>query len=128
MRIGLSSVFVDDQEKAPAFLYQTNRLGFTKVNDVDLGEFRWLTVAVARDSDIELVLEPNAHPAARRFQRAIYSDGISATALYSDDIMQEYEQLLARGVSFKDKPMDNGGVWTAIFDDTVGNWIQLVQV
>lgn len=125
MRIALSSIFVDDQ--ANALKFYTDILGFTKVNDIDLGEFRWLTVATSAETPFELVLEPNAHPAAKTFQQAIYAEGIPMTAFYSENINEEYERLLASGVSFKDQPAEYGGVWTAIFDDTVGNWIQLVQ-
>jgi len=130
MRIGVSSIFVNDQAKAQEFY--TNTLGFITVEDIDLGEFRWLTVAGQGEREderkFELVLEPNAHPAATSFQQAIYEDGIPATMFYSDDINTEYQALLDKGVMFKDKPVENAGMWTAIFDDTVGNWIQLVQV
>lgn len=126
MDIKTASIFVEDQSKALAFY--TDILGFRKVNDIDLGEFRWLTVSSDGSDYTELLLEPNAHPAAKAFQEAIYADGIPATLFHSEDIQDEYKRLTAKGVSFKDKPLENGGAWIAIFDDDCGNWIQLVQV
>lgn len=125
MDIKTAGIFVEDQAKALAFY--TDMLGFHTVNDIDLGEFRWLTVSSEGSGKTELLLEPNAHPAAKTFQEAIYADGIPATAFYSDNIQEEYQRLTAKGVSFKDKPVEQGGVWIATFDDTCGNWIQLVQ-
>lgn len=125
MDIKTASIFVEDQSRALAFY--TDILGFSKVNDIDLGEFRWLTVSTGGSGETELLLEPNAHPAAQTDQAAIYSDGIPATLFHSDDIHEVYKQLTEKGVSFKDKPIENGGVWIAIFDDRCGNWIQLVQ-
>ena len=126
MQIKTSSIFVDDQARALAFY--TEMLGFVKREDIDLGEFRWLTVAESADSPVELLLEPNAHPAALVFQRAIYEDGIPATVFNCDDMDTEYNSLSGKGVSFKDRPMDAGDYRIAIFDDTCGNWIQLVQL
>lgn len=125
MDIRTASIFVEDQAKALTFY--TDILGFRKVNDIDLGEFRWLTVSTDGSAETELLLEPNVHPAAKAYQAAIYADGIPATLFHSDDIQEEYKQLTAKGVSFKDKPTQNGSVWLAIFDDGCGNWIQLVQ-
>ena len=126
MDIKTSGVFVEDQAKALTFY--TEKLGFTKVNDIDLGEFRWLTVTSPGSGETELLLEPNAHPASQAFQAAIYADGIPATMFHSEDIQEEYKQLVEKGVAFKDKPVEAGGVMIATFDDTCGNWIQLVQV
>ncbi|MDP6413877.1 MAG: VOC family protein [Gammaproteobacteria bacterium] len=126
MQIKLCSVFVEDQSSAQIFY--TEQLGFEVVADIDLGEFRWLTVSEKGNSGVELLLEPNAHPAALVFQQAIYADGIPAAVLYTEDINHEYENLIAKGVSFKDKPTNAGGAWIIVFDDTCGNWIQLVQV
>lgn len=126
MDIKTASIFVEDQSRALTFY--TDILGFRKVNDIDLGEFRWLTVSTDGSGETELLLEPNAHPAAKAFQEAIYADGIPATLFHSEDIQEEYARLTAKGVSFKDKPLENGGTWIAIFDDDCGNWIQLVQV
>lgn len=125
MDIKTSGVFVDDQAKALSFY--TDKLGFTKVNDIDLGEHRWLTVTSPGSGETELLLEPNAHPAASTFQAALYADGIPATMFHSADIQEEYKQLVEKGVKFKDQPVESGGVWIAMFDDTCGNWIQLVQ-
>lgn len=125
MDIRTASIFVEDQAKALAFY--TDILGFRRVNDIDLGEFRWLTVSTDGSGGTELLLEPNVHPAAKAYQAALYADGIPATLFHSDDIQQEYKQLTAKDVSFKDKPAQNDGVWLAIFDDGCGNWIQLVQ-
>ena len=124
MDIKTASIFVEDQSKALAFY--TDILGFRKVKDIDLGEFRWLTVSTDGSGETELLLEPNAHPATKTYQEAIYADGIPTTLFHSEDIHEEYRRLTAKGVSFKGKPLENGGVWIAIFDDDCGNWIQLV--
>ena len=126
MDIKTTGVLVEDQAKALSFY--TEILGFTLVNDIDLGEHRWLTVTSKGSGETELLLEPNAHPAAKDYQAALYADGIPATMFHSDDIQREYEELVERGVKFKDKPVEAGGVMIAAFDDTCGNWIQLVQV
>lgn len=127
MEIKLASVLVDDQEKALKFY--TEVLGFEKKQDVANGDYRWLTVgSAAAGSDTELLLEPNAHPAARQFQAAIYADGIPATVLFSSDFQGEYERLRSRGVRFKAEPVSEAWGSSVIFDDTCGNWINLVQV
>lgn len=126
MRIGLSSVLVDDQDKAEKFY--TEVLGFEKKTDIPVGEFRWLTVVSPEGSpEIELVLEPNAHPAAATYQAALKTDGIPATAFQSADIQAEYERLTGLGVEFKSEPTSMGDVTLAVFDDTCGNLIQLYQ-
>ena len=126
MKITLSSVLVDDQAKALAFY--TDVLGFVKKNDVPAGEFRWLTVVSPEGSaDIELLLEPNSHPAAKTFQKALFDDGIPATSFASADIQQEYKRLIALGVVFRTQPTKAGPVTIAVFDDTCGNLIQLHQ-
>lgn len=125
MDIRTAGVFVEDQSKAIDFY--TEILGFEKINDIDLGEFRWLTVSSEGSAGTELLLEPNAHPAAKAYQAALYADGIPATMFHSDDIQEEYKQLSEKGVKFKDQPTEAGGVWIAIFDDGCGNWIQIVQ-
>ncbi len=126
MDIKTASIFVADQGEALAFY--TDTLGFQKINDIDLGEFRWLTVSSAGSNETELLLEPNVHPAAKAYQTALYADGIPAALFHSTDIQEEYKRLLAKGVSFKDQPVENDGAWLAIFDDSCGNWIQLIQV
>lgn len=125
MDIKTASIFVADQSKALAFY--TDILGFQKINDVDLGEFRWLTVSTAGSNETELLLEPNVHPAAKTYQAALFADGIPAALFHSTDIQEEYKRLLTGGVVFKNQPTENGGVWMVIFDDSCGNWIQLVQ-
>ncbi len=126
MRIELASVLVDDQDKALTFY--TNVLGFEKKTDIPMGEFRWLTVVSKQQPDgPELVLEPNAHPAAKTYQAALKADGIPATALAVDDIQEVYERMRVAGVEFKGPPASGGGVTMAVFDDGCGNWIQLYQ-
>jgi catechol 2,3-dioxygenase-like lactoylglutathione lyase family enzyme len=127
MKIKLSSVFVDDQDKALNFY--TEILGFVKKHDIPLGEFKWLTV-VSPDGpdDIELLLEPNNNPAAKAFQEAIFTQGIPATAFVVDDVEQEFEKLTELGVVFHQKPTQAGPVIIAVFNDTCGNLIQIYQV
>ncbi|CAM2009486.1 VOC family protein [Acanthopleuribacter pedis] len=125
MRINLTSVMVDDQAKAETFY--TGTLGFVKKHDIDMGEHRWLTVVSPEGGATQLLLEPNAHPAGKTFQAAIYADGIPAACFEVDDIQAEFERLGAAGVHFKREPMDIGPAWIAILDDTCGNYIQLVQ-
>jgi catechol 2,3-dioxygenase-like lactoylglutathione lyase family enzyme len=127
MQIKLASVFVDDQDKALKFY--TEVLGFEKKQDFANGAYRWLTVGAADGSnDTQLLLEPNAHPAARQFQTAIYADGIPATILFSSDFQRDYERLRGSGVRFKSEPISAGWGTSVIFDDTCGNWINLAQV
>ncbi len=125
MRIYLTSIFVDDQDKALAFY--TGILGFEKKNDIPVGEFKWLTVTSPGDPDgTELLLEPSDHPAAKTFKAALVEDGIPGASFAVDDMNAEYERLTALGVSFTQAPQEMGGVTTAVFDDTCGNLIQLV--
>ena len=125
IKIKIASIFVEDQARALDFYTKT--LGLVKKTDVPAGKYRWLTVASAADSEFELLLEPNAHPASVIFQKAIYSDGIPATMLFVDDIEAEFKRLKEVGVDFTTEPMDAGSVKIATFDDTCGNLIQLVQ-
>jgi predicted enzyme related to lactoylglutathione lyase len=126
MKIRLNSVLVGDQDKA--LLFYTETLGFQKKTDIPVGEFRWLTVVSPEEPEAtELVLEPNAHPAAVTFQQAMYEAGIPLTALQVDDINLEHERLAKSGVVFRTEPTDAGGVTIAVFDDTCGNLIQLYQ-
>ena len=126
MRIALTSVLVDDQEKALAFY--TGVLGFVKRTDIPAGEFRFLTVASPEGPEgVELLLEPNHHPAGKVFQKALFDDGIPATSFASADVQQEYEGLRARGVVFRQPPTAMGPVTVATFEDTCGNLIQLHQ-
>jgi catechol 2,3-dioxygenase-like lactoylglutathione lyase family enzyme len=124
MRITLTSVLVDDQAKALTFY--TDVLGFRKKADIPLGEHRWLTVVSPESPDgVELVLEPDAHPAARRFKAALTEDGIPFTSFTVDDVGHEYDRLLAKGVRFTQPPTPMGPVVTAVLDDTCGNLIQM---
>ena len=125
MQIKISSIFVNDQQHDLDFY--TRILGFNKINDIDLGQFRWLTVSDSDENGMELVLEPNAHPAAKTYQQTIYEEGIPAMVFHSSDIHKEYEDLLKKGVNFETSPNNNGDHWTVVFDDTCGNWIQLLQ-
>ena len=127
MRITLTSVMVDDQEKAHRFY--TEKLGFVTKHDVPMGEHRWLTVVSPEDSsDVELLLEPMGHPAARPFQAALYESGVPAASFASTDIHAEYARLKALGVQFRSEPTQAGPVTIARFDDGCGNIIQLHQV
>lgn len=127
MRINVTSVFVDDQDKALAFY--TDVLGFVAKTDLPAGEHRWLTVVSPEAPDgVELVLEPNAHPAAQAYQQALVADGIPATSFAVDDVQAEFDRLTARGVSFVQPPTPMGPVTTAVFDDTCGNLIQIASM
>ncbi|MFI6509946.1 VOC family protein [Streptosporangium sp. NPDC050855] len=126
MRIHLSSVFVDDQDKALRFY--TDVLGFVKKTEVPLGEHRWLTVVSPDDPDgTELVLEPDEHPAVRPFKTALVEDGIPVTSFAVDDVHAEFERLRGLGVRFTQEPLDMGPVTTAVLDDTCGNLIQIAH-
>ncbi|MEV8595402.1 VOC family protein [Streptomyces sp. NPDC052012] len=126
MRIHLTSVFVDDQEKALRFY--TDVLGFVKKHDVPMGEDRWLTVVSPEDPDgTELLLEPSGHPAVRPYKTALVQDGIPAASFAVDDVRAEYDRLRALGVTFTQEPLEMGPVTTAVLDDTCGNLIQIVH-
>ncbi len=126
MRINLTSVLVDDQDKALRFY--TDVLGFRKKTEVPLGEHRWLTVVSAEDPDgVELVLEPDSHPAVKPFKEALVRDGIPYTSFAVDDVAKEFERLTALGVTFTQAPLTMGPVTTVVLDDTCGNLIQLAQ-
>ena len=123
MRINLASVLVDDQDRALRFY--TEILGFKPKTDVPVGEHRWITVVSPEDpGGTELVLEPDAHPAAKPFKEALVADGIPFTAFAVDDVRAEFERLRGLGVRFTQEPTEMGPVTTAVFDDTCGNLIQ----
>jgi catechol 2,3-dioxygenase-like lactoylglutathione lyase family enzyme len=127
MRILLSSVMVDDQARALAFY--TEKLGFVKKQDIDMGEARWLTVVSPEDnSGVELLLEPTGHPASKVFQKALFDDGIPLTAFAVNDVQVEYERLLALDVEFSMEPTNVGPTTVAVLNDTCGNWIQFYQI
>ena len=127
MRITTASVFVDDQEKALRFY--TDILGFQKKTDVPTGEDRWLTVVSPEAPDgVELLLEPDKHPAARPFKEALVADGIPFTSFGVADTRAEYQRLRDAGVRFVQEPADMGPVVTAVLDDTCGNLIQIASM
>lgn len=127
MKINLTSVLVDDQDKALKFY--TKVLGFVKKRDIPVGEFKWLTVVSPEGpDDIELLLEPNNNPAASTYQKAIFEQGIPFTAFAVEDIQKEYERMKRLGVVFHTEPTQMGMATIAVFDDTCGNLIQLYQV
>lgn len=126
MRITMTSVLVDDQDKALRFY--TDVLGFEKKTEIPLGEYRWLTVVSTDDpGGTELVLEPDAHPAAKAFKEALVSDGIPYTSFAVDDVAAEFARLGQLGVRFTQEPTEMGPVITAVFDDTCGNLIQIAH-
>ncbi|MFE2757341.1 VOC family protein [Actinosynnema sp. NPDC059335] len=126
MKIHLSSVPVDDQEKALRFY--TDVLGFAKKEDVPVGPDRWLTVVSPEDPDgTQLLLEPDGHPAVKPYKEALVEDGIPITAFAVDDVHAEFERLRGLGVRFTQEPLDVGTVVIAVLDDTCGNLIQLAQ-
>ncbi len=127
IKINLTSVMVDDQEKALRFY--TEVLGFVIKNDVPAGEARWLTVVSPEGpGDIELLLEPMGFPPSRVFQKALFEAGIPLTSFAVDDCQKEYERMTKLGVTFRSPPKKMGPVTTAVFEDTCGNLIGLHQV
>lgn len=127
MIITTTSVFVDDQAKALAFY--TEKLGFLKKNDIPAGDHRWLTVVSPSVPDgVELLLEPDEHPAAGPFKTALVKDGMPFTSFGVDDVFAEHKRLVALGVEFIQPPTDVGPVTVAILDDTCGNLIQIASM
>ncbi len=126
MRIRLTSIMVDDQDKALRFY--TEVLGFQKKHDIPVGAYKWLTVvSVEGPEELELSLEPNANPAAKVFQQAMFAQSIPLAAFEVADIDKEYARLQALGVVFTGAPSGAGPVKIAVFSDTCGNLIQLYQ-
>lgn len=127
MKIHLANVLVDDQEKAHRFY--TEVLGFETKVDVPVGEHRWLTVVSPDDPDgVQLLLEPDAHPAARTFKAALVDDGMPYTSFAVDDVAAEHARLTGLGVTFTQPPTQMGPAMTAVFDDTCGNLIQIASM
>jgi catechol 2,3-dioxygenase-like lactoylglutathione lyase family enzyme len=125
-KITLTSIMVDDQEKALKFY--TEILGFVKKVDVPVGEYRWITVVSPDGSpDVELAFEPLGFDFAKTFQTSLYEAGVPYTAFAVDDIQAEYRRLSQHGVVFRGEPTQHGPVTTAVFEDTCGNLIQLFQ-
>lgn len=127
MKIKLTSILVDDQEKALEFYTQI--LGFVKKKDIPMGEHRWITVVSAAEQDgTELVLEPIGFPPAGVYQKALFDAGIPSTAFQVEDIHQEYQRLKSLGVAFSMEPTRMGPSILAVLSDTCGNHIQLFEV
>ncbi|TCZ74310.1 VOC family protein [Paenibacillus albiflavus] len=126
MKVIVTSIFVQDQDKALKFYTET--LGFVSKHDIPVGEFRWIALVSPDEQDgTELLLEPDNHPAAKEYQKKIYADGIPATMFGVTDIHKEYQRLLQSGVKFTMAPTQMGKLTIAVFDDTCGNLIQIVQ-
>ncbi len=127
MKMYIKSVMVQDQQKALDFY--TNTLGFVVKHDIPIGEHRWITLVEADDPDgVELALEPNQYPAAQALQDALMTDGIPWTAFSVSNLSSEVERLQAAGVSFTQPPMRAGEATIAVFNDTCGNLIQLIEL
>jgi catechol 2,3-dioxygenase-like lactoylglutathione lyase family enzyme len=126
MRIKLTSIMVDNQDKALKFY--TEVFGFVKKHEIPVGEYRWLTVVSPEGPDnIELSLEPNANPAGKAFQEALFKQGIPAAAFEVGDLEQEFKRLQGKDVVFTQGPTRMGPVTIAVCSDTCGNLIQLYQ-
>ena len=127
MRITITSVLVDDQEKALRFY--TDVLGFVPKHDIPMGEHRWLTVVSPEDPDgVELVLEPSDHPAVNPYKEALVADGIPFTSFAVADVHAEFDRLKGLGVTFTQEPTEMGPVTTAVLDDTCGNLIMIAAM
>ena len=127
MKIKLTSVHVDDQEKALRFY--TEILGFVKKNDFSQGSYRWLTVVSPEEPDgTELVLEPDDNPAAKAYQQALLEQNIPAAMFFTDDVKADYERIKAAGGDFKMPPTDTTGSIIAQVNDGCGNLVQITQL
>ena len=127
MKIKLTSVYVDDQEKALRFY--TKMLGFAKKDDFSNGAYRWLTVTSPEDPDgMELQLALNDNPAAKAYQQALFQQGQPAAMFFTDDVQADYEHMKGRGAEFTMPPKDVTASKIAMLNDTCGNLIQLVQL
>ena len=127
MKIKLTSVYVDDQEKALHFY--TEVLGFVKKGDFSQGPFRWLTVGSPEEPDgAQLQLALNNNPAAKAYQKALFEQGQPAAMFYTDDIKGDYERIKSHGAEFTMPPTDVTGSTIAMLGDTCGNRIQLVEL
>lgn len=127
MKIKLTTIYVDDQEKALRFY--SDVMGFTKKNDFSNGGYRWLTVTSPDDPDgVELQLASNSNPAARAFQEASFQQGQPAIMFFSDDINADYERITSKGGAFKMKPTNTTGSTIAQLEDGCGNLVQITQL
>ncbi|MBS1854151.1 MAG: VOC family protein [Acidobacteria bacterium] len=126
MKIRLTSIIVDDQDKALEFY--TGRLGFLKKMELPAGEYKWLTVVSAEEPDgPQVSLEPNVNPAAKAYQKALYEGGIPMHTFQVDDMQKEHERLKGAGVVFRTPPTNMGWGTMAVIEDTCGNLIMLFQ-
>ena len=126
MKIIVTSIFVQNQDKALQFYSET--LGFVKKHDVPAGEFRWITLVSPDNKEgTELILEPNDNQAAKDYQNRLFEQGIPVTMFGVDDVRKEYDRLLKHGVKFTMEPTKMGDITIAVFDDTCGNLIQIIQ-
>jgi predicted enzyme related to lactoylglutathione lyase len=127
MKIKVTSVYVDDQDKAVRFY--TEVLGFAKKTDFSQGPYRWLTVASPEEPDgTELQLALNNDPAAKAYQQAMFQQGQPAAMFFSDDVQADYERMKARGAEFTMPPKEVTASKIAMLNDTCGNRIQLTQL
>lgn len=127
MKIKVTSLYVDDQEKALRFY--TDVLGFAKKTDFSNGPYRWLTLASAEEPDgIELQLALNNNPAAKAYQQAMFEQGQPAMMFFTDDVKADYQRIKTRGAEFTMPPMDVTASTIAMLKDTCGNLIQLTQL
>jgi predicted enzyme related to lactoylglutathione lyase len=127
MKIGLTSIYVDDQEKALRFY--TDVLGFVRKADVSQGPYRWLTVASAEEPDgVELQLALNNSPAAKAYQQALLGQNERAVMFYVDDVQGEYDRLAAAGAEFTVPPTKVTGSTIAVLNDTCGNLVQITSL
>jgi|SRR5690606_25254061 predicted enzyme related to lactoylglutathione lyase len=126
MNIIVTSLFVDDQDKALKFYSET--LGFIKKHDIPVGEFRWISLVSPDNQDgTELILEPNDNPIAKEYQSKLLEQGIPATMFGVTDIHKEYERLVKHGVEFTMEPTKMGDNTVAVLNDTCGNLIQIIE-
>ena len=124
MKITLTSIMVDDQDKALSFY--TDILGFVKKTDISHGAYRWLTVSSPEGIEgVELVLESTAFPPAKTYQQALFEAGIPLTIFFTEDMGRDYEKLKERGVRFRGEPEAMGPNISVLFEDTCGNLINL---
>jgi catechol 2,3-dioxygenase-like lactoylglutathione lyase family enzyme len=127
VRITVTSVLVDDQDKAQRFY--TEVLGFVTKTEVPLGEHRWLTVVSPEAPDgVEIALEPDEHHGAKAYKQTLVEDGIPFTMFTVDDVQAEYERLTGLGVTFTQPPTQMGQMTTAVLDDTCGNLIMIAAM
>jgi predicted enzyme related to lactoylglutathione lyase len=127
LKLKVTSIYVDDQEKALRFY--TDVLGFVKKADVTQGPYRWLTVASPEEPDgVELQLAPNDNPAAKTYQQQMFEQGQPAAMFYVDDVQQEYDRMKAAGAEFTMPPTKVTGSTIAQANDTCGNLIQITKL